>query len=63
MTMEELKKAGETMRMACKNKQPITDEQMKMIQDGEFPDDRTSKVNPCRDGKNHLKYKFFIIFP
>lgn len=45
MTMDELKKTGETMRMACKNKQPITDEQMRMIQDGNFPDDRTSKVN------------------
>ncbi|XP_063707552.1 general odorant-binding protein 72-like [Culicoides brevitarsis] len=43
MSMEELKKAGETMRMACKAKQPITDEQMKMIQDGNFPEDRTSK--------------------
>uniref|UniRef100_A0A336MZH4 CSON003532 protein n=1 Tax=Culicoides sonorensis TaxID=179676 RepID=A0A336MZH4_CULSO len=43
MTMEELKKAGETMRMACRGKQPITDEQMKMIQDGKFPDDRTAK--------------------
>lgn len=44
MTMEEMKKAGETMRMACRNKQPITDEQMTMIQDGNFPDDKTAKV-------------------